>query len=100
MGTSEQWLPFSAVGNLSVNCWVTGYQHITELRPTVLDQKLTENKVKTFSVESSKKKSVNRRPLVLTWSCLNGKIGLFTPDHTYQNLVVDKWNRTNSGRYR
>ena len=25
VGNSEQWLPFSAVGNLLVNCQLTGY---------------------------------------------------------------------------
>ena len=30
LGNSEQWFPFLAVSNLSVNCWPTGYQHITD----------------------------------------------------------------------
>ena len=25
LGNSEQWFPFLAVSNLSVNCWPTGY---------------------------------------------------------------------------
>ena len=37
-GNCEQWFPFSAVGNLSVNCRPTGYRHITNTLPTVSRQ--------------------------------------------------------------
>ena len=33
-GNSEQWLPYSDVGNLSANCRPTGYRHITDRLPT------------------------------------------------------------------
>ena len=35
----EQWLPYSAVDNLSFNCQPTGYWHITNSRPTLLSRK-------------------------------------------------------------
>ena len=38
MGNSEQWLPFLAFSNLSVNCPLTGYGYITNTLPTVRPQ--------------------------------------------------------------
>ena len=66
-GNCEQWFPFSAVGNLSVNCRPTGYRHITNTLPTVSrqcseDQKLTENRVKLFQ-----SKTVNRNMLIASF---------------------------------
>ena len=38
MGNGEQWFPFLAFGNLSVNCPLTGYGYITNTLPTVRPQ--------------------------------------------------------------
>lgn len=38
LDNSEQWFLFLAVSNLLVNCWPTGYRHITDSRPTVSRQ--------------------------------------------------------------
>lgn len=46
-GTSEQWLPFSAVSNLLANCQRTCYRHITDSQPTVLSRPTTDPKKQT-----------------------------------------------------
>ena len=79
LGNSEQWLPFSAVGNLLVNCQLTGYWHITNSWPTVLSR--PKNWLK---IESKLKKVYRNMTIALffylcTWFCLNGKISLFNP---------------------
>ena len=38
VGNSEQWFPFLTVGNLSVNCWPTGYRRIINTLLTVGQQ--------------------------------------------------------------